>query len=381
MSAESLRTDLIAELRRKGALTQAAVAEAVRRVPRHLFVPASPIAEAYQDRAIMTKTVDGVAVSSLSQPAIITIMLEQLGVQPGMNVLEIGAGTGYNAALLAHIAGPNGQVTTIDIDDDIVQAARAHLGAAGTAGVTVVLGDGGNGMASRAPYDRVILTVAAWDISPAWLEQLAPGGLIVLPLWLGLRQFSVAFEKVCEHLESRSIRGCGFMPLRGAFAGPALFAGAGGVQFSGPAVSRFDPATVAASLDLPPRHYMFPDKLAMTDFIDFMALSDQIACGAYKVNAEGPAARAYVLVADNGRSVVWMPFGAECDWELGTGVDVYGSDAAWQQLTAQFERFEAAHRPSLARGHVRAWLAGSGTGESGTLTIHKTWMTYAVKFG
>ncbi len=380
VSAESLRDGLIAELHRTGALTQPAVERAVRQVPRHLFVPDRPLDEAYSDRVIMTKTVDGIAVSSLSQPAIVTIMLEQLDVRPGMNVLEVGAGTGYNAALLAHLVGPAGRVTTIDIDDDTVQAARTHLAAAGSEGVTVVLGDGGDGAPSRAPFDRIILSVGAWDISPAWLEQLEPGGLLVLPLWLVLRQFSVAFEKVSDHFDSRSIRPCGFMPLRGAFASPTLFAVAGSVQFGGPAIARFNPEAVATLLDTAARRFALPHQLPMTDFIDFMALSDQLVCSAYRFNAPTVAERAYVLAAEEGRSAAWMPFGPECDWEPGTGVDVYGSDAAWHVLMEQIERFESANRPSLRWAHAQAWPVSRGPTMAGAYTVHKTWMDYRITF-
>jgi protein-L-isoaspartate(D-aspartate) O-methyltransferase len=86
---------------------------------------------------------------------------------PGQRVLEIGAGTGYNAALMAHIVGGSGEVVTVDIERDLVDAARDHLEAAGFGRVRVVLGDGGDGHPGGAPYDRIILTVGAWDVAPA----------------------------------------------------------------------------------------------------------------------------------------------------------------------------------------------------------------------
>ncbi len=95
------------------------------------------------------------------------IMLEQLQLEPGQRVLEIGTGTGYNAALMAHIVGETGQVITIDIDEDIVEGAREHLAAAGYDSVQVVCGDGGLGDVSAAAYDRIIFTVGANNILPA----------------------------------------------------------------------------------------------------------------------------------------------------------------------------------------------------------------------
>jgi protein-L-isoaspartate(D-aspartate) O-methyltransferase len=216
----TLHQTLVDRLKRTGCIESAPVEAAFRAIPRHLFLPGVAPEQAYRDEAIPTKYLDDRAISSSSQPAIMAIMLEQLGLEPGQRVLEIGAGTGYNAALMAQIVGPTGQVVAIDIDEDIVESARTHLAAVGFERVQVVCGDGGYGWAAGAPYDRIILTVGAWDIAPAWLEQLKPGGRILLPLSLAGPQVSVAFELADGHLASLSIQDCGFMRLRGAFAVP-----------------------------------------------------------------------------------------------------------------------------------------------------------------
>lgn len=217
-----LQAALVDHLLASGALNRPEVAAAFRAVPRHLFLPDLPPDEVYRDEAIPTKMEAGRAISSSSQPAIMAIMLQQLGLAPGQRVLEIGAGTGYNAALLGRLVEPGGQVITIDIDDDIAEAARAHLAASGSSNVRVVCADGGNGYPSGAPYDRIILTVGAWDIAPAWYEQLRPGGRLVLPLRMASGpQESVGFDKPRVGVEpkfiSQSMFGCGFMLLRGEF--------------------------------------------------------------------------------------------------------------------------------------------------------------------
>ena len=97
-------------------------------------------------------------------------------------MLEIGAGTGYNAALISHIVGAQGQVTSVDIDPELVGRAREHLASAGFGAVTVACSDGAMGYPERAPYDRVIATVGVADLAPAWLEQAAPQARIVVPL-------------------------------------------------------------------------------------------------------------------------------------------------------------------------------------------------------
>src|SRR5213594_1462476 len=218
--APALHRALVDALVRRGAITDSRVEAAFRAVPRHLFLPRVPLEEVYRDQAIPTKTIDGEAVSSSSQPEIMATMLEQLGLEPGLRVLEIGAGTGYNAALMAHVVGETGTLITMDIDDDIVDGARAHLDAAGLSRVRVVLGDGGLGYPADAPYDRIILTVGAWDVAPAWWAQLRPGGRLVLPLTVGGSQKTVAFVRIADHLVSASVTDCAFMSLRGAFAGP-----------------------------------------------------------------------------------------------------------------------------------------------------------------
>jgi protein-L-isoaspartate(D-aspartate) O-methyltransferase len=198
-----------------------AVADALWVVPRHLFLPDVPPATAYQDDAIVTKVdAAGQPISSSSQPTIMALMLDQLGLAPGHRVLEIGAGTGYNAALMAHLVGPDGSVVSLDIDADLVEQARRNLTRAGYPAVTVIQGDGAQGYEDRAPYDRIIATVGVWDLAPAWLSQLAPDGRILVPLDLGGLQRSVAFEAADGHLASRSVVPCGFMRLRGPFAGP-----------------------------------------------------------------------------------------------------------------------------------------------------------------
>ena len=226
--APALHRALIDALVSRGVIKDPQVEAAFRAIPRHLFLPDMPFAEAYRNEAIPTKLVDGEAVSSSSQPEMMAIMLEQLALEPGLRVLEIGAGTGYNAALMAHVVGETGAVVTMDFDADLVDGARSHLAAAGLDRVRVVLGDGGLGHPDGAPYDRIILTVGAWDIAPAWGQQLRPGGRLVLPLTVGASQKSVAFVQAGDHLVSASVNDCAFMRLRGAFAGPPSRVALGG---------------------------------------------------------------------------------------------------------------------------------------------------------
>jgi protein-L-isoaspartate(D-aspartate) O-methyltransferase len=216
----ALHQALVEKLKRDGNIKSAQVEAAFRAVPRHVFLPGAPLDQVYRDVSVITKRLNGINISSSSQPAVMAIMLEQLGLAPGQRVLEIGAGTGYNAALIAHIVGDTGHVVTLDIDDDIVEQAREHILAAGFDTVTVVCGDGGLGYANAAPYDRIILTAGAWDLAPAWLEQLKPDGQLLVPLSIRGAQRIVAFERADDHWASTSASDCSFIRLRGAFSGP-----------------------------------------------------------------------------------------------------------------------------------------------------------------
>jgi protein-L-isoaspartate(D-aspartate) O-methyltransferase len=214
------RARLVESLRASG-LAGAAVSEAFLAVPRHVFLPQELTARAYEDAALVTKSdACGLPLSSSTQPAMMAIMLEQLGLAAGHRVLEIGTGTGYNAALMAEIAGDSGSVVTIDVDPDLVEQARATLAAAGFAGVTVVCGDGARGVPGHAPYDRIIVTAGVWDLPPQWLAQLDAGGRIVAPVSVRGIQLAVAFEQAATHWASRSARRCGFIRMTGPSAGP-----------------------------------------------------------------------------------------------------------------------------------------------------------------
>jgi protein-L-isoaspartate(D-aspartate) O-methyltransferase len=222
------RARLADALRRLGVLASPEVEEAFRAVPRHVFLPDVPSADAYSDRAfVIKKGEQGQPLSSSSQPAMMAIMLGQLGISPGDRVLEIGTGTGYNAALMALLAGERGLVVTVDIDPGIAARARENLAAGsaprGAAPVIVITGDGGFGAAGYAPYDKVIVTAGAWDIAPAWLCQAGPGGRLVLPLSLRGIQLSVTLEADpggSGAWRSGSVAPCGFIRMTGAFGSP-----------------------------------------------------------------------------------------------------------------------------------------------------------------
>ncbi|MFF0446665.1 methyltransferase domain-containing protein [Streptomyces sp. NPDC004609] len=214
------------------------IREAVDALPRHLFAPdrlwrwdghayvpldrtvdASRWADevyADPDAAAVTQVTDGRASSSLSCQGVVVDMLDSLLLEPGQRTLELGAGTGWNAALLAYRAGP-GRVTSVEVDSALASAAGKRLEAV-AAEVAVEVGDGTAGWSPGAPYDRVISTYAVDRVPWAWVEQTRPGGRIVTP-WGRLGHVALTVSE-----DGRSASGwvqglAQFMPARGAGRG------------------------------------------------------------------------------------------------------------------------------------------------------------------
>jgi protein-L-isoaspartate(D-aspartate) O-methyltransferase len=231
---------------------------AFRRVPRHLFLPEVELERVYSGSAIPTHYDDrGAPTSSSSEPAIMAVMLDALGLERGQRVLEVGAGTGYNAAILAELVGAS-NVVTVDIDAAICREARLHLAVAGYADVAVEAADGWAGWASRAPYDRIELTASTPDISPAWVDQLDEHGMLAAPLLLRPNaQAIVAFRKRGRALESAMVTAGGFMPLRGLGAAGSLFVQAGPWRVASSAP--IDPDRVVSLLSGVPRLEVLSD--------------------------------------------------------------------------------------------------------------------------
>ncbi|MEU5243897.1 methyltransferase domain-containing protein [Streptomyces asoensis] len=232
----SARAGLLREIEASGAFAaDPRWREAFAAVPRHLFVPyyyvggaggyerrwgESPdprtrerwMRGAYEDTPLATRLRDGVLLSSSSQPSLMALMLAELRVEDGARVLEIGAGTGYNAALLSYRLG-EGNVTTVDLDTEITESARRHLEEAGYR-PAVVTGDGARGVPERAPFDRIIVTCTLTTVPRAWLAQCAPGALILAPLATGLIALTV---RDASHAEGRFLETAAyFVPLRGS---------------------------------------------------------------------------------------------------------------------------------------------------------------------
>lgn len=221
------------------------VRDALRTVPRHRFAPEANLAAAYDggDRAVVTRRdATGTAISSVSAAWLQADMIESLRLRPGAIVFEAGSG-GYDAELIAHAA--DGHVVSVDIDPWVVRRTRAFLAEAGSGRVTAVEADGALGapahLVPRGGFDGSVITYNCWDISPAWRDQLAEGGRLVMPLEMGGYTRAIEFERRGEVLQARRFTYCGFVRDQGQQGRPApivpLLDGALAVRFDdGPAV-------------------------------------------------------------------------------------------------------------------------------------------------
>ena len=353
------------------------VEQALRTVPRHLLVerfwyarydpaaeperpvehvldPEAPDPEllelVYSDEALLTRLDDqGRATSSTSQPSIVVVMLELLDLAPGMRVLEIGAGTGYNAALMAELVGDPALVTTIDIQAEVVTQTRRLLTNAGYGDIQVLQGDGALGHPEGAPYDRIVATVGCPDISWKWAEQLGGDGFMLIPLQHGGPGAAplVEIHRENGHLAGRLPAYAGFMPLQGRMAGPNLW-----------------PSELPSPGDQEPQTFpLFPaleesrmdwasyraGRRAWWDFHFFLALCDRRAVRTFRLGMVDPAGSMLEIAPE--------------------GVLVWGDPALYEELAAIYEHWEELGHPRLIDWQVE--IHPKGEGPDGAWTIER----------
>ncbi|GAB4305778.1 MAG: protein-L-isoaspartate O-methyltransferase [Promethearchaeota archaeon] len=222
MNFETAREELIERLVRNGYLKSRAVIEAMRKVPRELFVPTERRESAYEDRPLPIGNNQ-----TISAPHMNAMMCELLELREGMKIFEVGTGSGYHAALCAEIVNPGGtgtgHVHTVERHRGLYLRAREVLESTGYASsVTVYHGDGTKGCKRHAPFDRILVTAAGPDVPPPLEEQLADGGIICIPVGRsGYSQDLYVVKKEGGVLRKKRICGVAFVPLVGEFGFPS----------------------------------------------------------------------------------------------------------------------------------------------------------------
>ncbi len=206
------RERLVDCLSGRGYVTRPEVRSALNAVRRHLFVPERNLPDAYDDRPL-----DIGEGQTISAPHMVGIMADKLELRPGQKVLEIGGGSGYHAAVVAHIVGPSGHVYSVERIATLAERARRSLEEAGYSKiVTMVVGDGTLGFPEHAPYDRVFVAAASPGIPPPLFEQLKEGGKMLVPVGDAYSgQELLLVEKRSGRPVTSGHGGCVFVPLIG----------------------------------------------------------------------------------------------------------------------------------------------------------------------
>jgi len=209
MDREKEREKLVARLLSFGYLKSKKVADAMLKVPREEFIPYEQSARAYEDRPLEI----GFG-QTISAPHMVATMTEALDVKPKHKILEIGSGSGYQAAILAELA-KEGKIYTIERIENVKNFAERNLKQLGYKNVLVLLGDGTLGYKEKAPYDRIIVTAAAPKVPKAMVSQLKLSGKMLIPVGGRTYQKLLLIEQIEKRIKEKNICDCVFVPLIG----------------------------------------------------------------------------------------------------------------------------------------------------------------------
>jgi len=204
------RQRMVRDQLRKRGVNAPRVLRVLGQIPRELFVPSSVRDDAYADRAL---PID--AEQTISQPYMVAVMTQALNLRGAEKVLEIGTGSGYQAAILAALAA---SVVTIERHPELSSQAANRLRELGYSNVNFIVGDGTAGHLPESPYDRILGTAGAREIPPAWLEQLKVGGILVAPIGPPDDQVLLRIIKLPEGIQQDILLRCRFVPLVGEYA-------------------------------------------------------------------------------------------------------------------------------------------------------------------
>jgi protein-L-isoaspartate(D-aspartate) O-methyltransferase len=207
LNHESRRLDMVERQIRARGVSDPLVLAAMRRVPRHLFVPEDSAGAAYDDRPLPIGQGQ-----TISQPYMVASMTASLKLEGREKVLEVGTGSGYQSAILAEIAD---HVVSVERKEELQKRAAVLLRELGYVNIEAILGDGSKGYAPRAPYDAIIVTAGSPGIPKALIEQLAEGGRLVIPVGNSFHQTLTRITRTADGVGTEHLEGCVFVPLIG----------------------------------------------------------------------------------------------------------------------------------------------------------------------
>jgi len=350
---------LIDVLDERGLLTEPRVRAAFAAVPRNQFLPNVPLEDVFADKTIPVRLDDqGNATCSATMPSMLAFMLQELDLQPGHNLLEIGTGTGYTVALMRHLLGKTGRITSLEIERDIAEHAEDNLRRANVTGYNIVVVDGAEGYAPRAQYDRIMVTAGIWDMPTPWIRQLKPDGRIVAPVWIDGLQVAAAFTLDEDGtLYSDTMTPSTFVYIRGVAAGPQVSKriGSTSLRLIADDITQVDPIALATLLSADHEAVQLSKPLNKWDywygFLPYLMLNEprQNIFALYHLlqggKAYGLEGEGFVLLTP--ASACFVPY-----YGLGFAHNFAGSDA-YLAVEDYLKRWQDAGRPGLDRLRLR----------------------------
>lgn len=351
--------DLVNSLQTRRLLDNWRLQDAFAAVPRHQFLPDIALNEVYSDKAVsICVDLKGEVTCSATMPSMVAQLLGKLDLQDGQNVLEIGTGTGYGAALIRNMIGPEGNVTSLEIERGIVELAKDNLNRARVTDINVVNVDGAAGYSPRAAYDRIVASVGIWDIPLAWIRQLKPQGVIVAPIALDGLQVIAAFRSQPDGtLYADSVAPSAFVYIRGQASGPAIRKRIGSTALTLVAdeVSKIDAAAMHLLLSSDHERTRLSKPLNTSDywygFLPYLMLceSQREVFALYDVvnqqQAYGIEGEGFALFTP--ASACFVPY-----FGSGYAHSFAGADA-YLLVESYFKEWEAAGRPGIDRLRLR----------------------------
>lgn len=210
---EEKRERLVEDLERRGYIESRSVKEAMKKVPRHEFVPSN-----IRDRAYVDSPQPIGEGQTISAPHMVGMMVEELDLKKGQKVLEIGGGLGYHAAVIAEVVKEKGKVYSMEYVKKLARSAQERIKKSGYQNVKIIHGDGSSGYEKKAPYDRISVACGTSKIPDALMEQLKMGGKILAPVGSKFIQDLIRVTKVDDHeTRKENLGGVRFVPLKGRY--------------------------------------------------------------------------------------------------------------------------------------------------------------------
>ena len=212
MNYKKQRKDLIDKLVKRRYIKSDLAEKAMRKVPRHLFVP-----EEMKDMAYVDSPQPIGQGQTISAPHMVAIMIEALDVEPGQKILEIGGGMGYHAAVLGEMVGKEGKVYSVEYLEYLAESGKKKLKKAGIKNVQIIIGDGSSGYKENAPYDRISVACGAPNIPQPLIKQLKEKGKILIPVGGQMYQNLIKATKEGNSIKKENLGGVLFVPLKGKY--------------------------------------------------------------------------------------------------------------------------------------------------------------------